>query len=183
MAAAVMDPSARATTAGVAFLPLAVMITLGTRVGGHLLSRTAPRVVAAGGLAVSAGAALLLSTASASAGFAANVLPGMLLLGIGVGVVFVAVSVTAMTGIPAQHAGTASGFLMTGHEIGAALGVAVLSAVAAASGDLTSAPGAASGYSAGFVATAVLVAALAVAAFVTLPAVRGSSPAGGLHLH
>ena len=37
---------------------------------------------------------------------------------------------TAMAGIPASHAGVASGFLMTGHEIGAALGVAILSAVA-----------------------------------------------------
>ena len=53
-----------------------------------------------------------------------------LLIGLGVGLVFVAVSITALAGIPAQHAGMASGFLMTGHEIGAALGVAVLAAVA-----------------------------------------------------
>ncbi len=51
--------------------------------------------------------------------------------------VFVAVTVTAMAGIPAQHAGMASGFLMTGHEVGAALGVAVLSAVATTAGSLT----------------------------------------------
>src|SRR4051794_2966591 len=36
------------------------------------------------------------------------------------------ISVTSMAGIPASHAGLASGFLMTGHEVGAALGVAVL---------------------------------------------------------
>ncbi len=48
--------------------------------------------------------------------------------------VFVPVSVTSMAGIPASHAGVASGFLMTGHEIGAALGVAVLSAVASSAG-------------------------------------------------
>jgi hypothetical protein len=39
------------------------------------------------------------------------------------------ISVTSMAGIPASHAGLASGFLMTGHEVGAALGVAVLVAV------------------------------------------------------
>jgi hypothetical protein len=76
--------------------------------------------------------AFWLSTAPVDARFAADVLPGLLLIGLGVGLVFVAVSITAMAGIPAQHAGMASGFLMTGHEIGAALGVAVLAAVATA---------------------------------------------------
>ena len=75
-----------------------------------------------------------------NAHFATDLLPGLLVLGLGVGMVFVAVSVTAMAGIPAQHAGVASGFLMTGHEIGAALGVAVLSAVATTAGSLTTPP-------------------------------------------
>ena len=61
-----------------------------------------------------------------------GLLPGLLVLGVGIGLLFVAVSITAMAGIPGQHAGMASGFLMTGHEIGAALGVAVLAAVATA---------------------------------------------------
>ncbi len=69
---------------------------------------------------------------SSNAHFATDVLPGLTILGLGVGMVFVPVSVTSMAGIPASHAGVASGFLMTGHEIGAALGVAVLSAVASA---------------------------------------------------
>jgi hypothetical protein len=60
-----------------------------------------------------------------------------------------AVSVTAMTGIPFQQAGMASGFLMTGHEIGAALGVAVLAAVATDAGDLTTPAGAAPGFTGG----------------------------------
>ena len=70
--------------------------------------------------------------------------------------VFVAVSVTSMAGIPAQHAGMASGFLMTGHEVGAALGVAVLSAVATAAGSLTDAAGVVDGFTAAFLAAAVL---------------------------
>ena len=55
--------------------------------------------------------------------------------------VFVSVSVTSMAGIPASHAGVASGFLMTGHEIGAALGVAILSAVASSAGPSPPRPG------------------------------------------
>ena len=65
---------------------------------------------------------MLLSTADGDAHFATDLLPGLVALGLGVGMVFVPVSVTSMAGIPASHAGVASGFLMTGHEIGAALG-------------------------------------------------------------
>ena len=79
-------------------------------------------------------ASLWLSTAGSDAHFATDILPGLSVLGLGVGMVFVPVSVTSMAGIPASHAGVASGFLMTGHEIGAALGVAVLSAVASSAG-------------------------------------------------
>ena len=70
--------------------------------------------------------------------------------------VFVPVSVTSMAGIPASHAGVASGFLMTGHEVGAALGVAILSAVASTAGTLTTAAGAADAFSGGFIGAAVI---------------------------
>jgi hypothetical protein len=77
-----------------------------------------------------------------------------------------------MAGIPAQHAGMASGFLMTGHEIGTALGVAVLSAVAATAGSLTEADGVAAGFSRGFVVAAAIAALVAVVAFVPMPSTR-----------
>lgn len=168
--------------AGLAFLPLAVAITLGTRLGSHLLGHAAPRLVAAGGFLLAAGGAFWLSTERVDARFAADLLPGLLLLGVGVGLVFVAVSITAMAGIPAHHAGMASGFLMTGHEIGAALGVAVLAAVAAAGGDLTTPDGAATGFSWGFLAAAGIAAGLAVAAFLAMPATRAPGQAR-MHMH
>ena len=111
-----------------------------------------------------------------------GLLPGLLVLGVGVGVVFVAVSITAMAGIPAQHAGMASGFLMTGPEIGAALGVAVLAAVATAAGDLTTPTGAAAGFSGGFLAAAGIAVGLAVVAFLAMPAQRATGQAR-LHMH
>jgi hypothetical protein len=119
-----------ALRAGVAFLPLALAIAAGTHLATRLLARVSPRTVAVAGLTLTGTGAVVLSAASGAARFAVDLLPGLLVLGAGVGMVFVAVAVTAMAGIPAQHAGMASGFLMTGHEIGAALGVAVLSAVA-----------------------------------------------------
>jgi EmrB/QacA subfamily drug resistance transporter len=165
---------------GVAFLPFALAITAGTVLARHLLGHLAPRVIAAIGLVIVLAAALVLSTATGSAHFATDILPGLAALGLGVGMVFVAVSVTAMAGIPASHAGVASGFLMTGHEIGAALGVAVLSAVASTAGTLTTAVGAAEAYSRGFLGAAAMAAVVAVFAFLRMPA---AAAAGGGHLH
>jgi sugar phosphate permease len=88
-----------------------------------------------------------------------------------------------MASIPASHAGVASGFLMTGHEIGAALGVAVLSAVASTAGSLTTSTGAADAFSRGFVGAAVIGVVVAVYAFLRMPRTRGTAGGGHLHLH
>ena len=171
-----------ALRAGVAFLPLALAITAGTHLASKLLGRTSPRNIAASGLAMVTAGAGLLSLVPSQAHFAADLLPGMLVLGLGVGLVFVAVSVTAMAGIPAQHAGMASGFLMTGHEVGAALGVAVLSAVATAAGSLTDAAGVVDGFSAAFVAAGVIAALVGVMAYVRMPSTRITG-AAAMHMH
>jgi hypothetical protein len=97
--------------------------------------------------------------------------------------VFVPVSVTSMAGIPASHAGVASGFLMTGHEIGAALGVAVLSAVASTAGTLATAGGAADAFSRGFVGAAAMGALFAVFALLRMPKTKGAAAGGHLHMH
>jgi EmrB/QacA subfamily drug resistance transporter len=168
---------------GVAFLPFALAITVGTVVARHLLDHLSPRAIAATGLVVVVAAAALLSTASSGAHFASDLLPGLIALGLGVGMVFVPVSVTSMMGIPPSHAGVASGFLMTGHEVGAALGVAVLSAVASTAGSLTSPTGAADAFSRGFVGAAAIAAVFAVFALVRMPATRAAGGAGGMHMH
>lgn len=167
---------------GVAFLPFALALTAGTVLARHLLALLTPRLVATSGLVVVVAAAALLSTAPADAQYAADLLPGLVGLGLGVGMVFVPVSVTSMMGIPPSHAGVASGFLMTGHEIGAALGVAVLSAVASTAGSLATPDGAADAFSRGFVAAAVIAGLVAVFAMVRMPATRAAAGAG-MHLH
>jgi len=149
---------------GLAFLPFALAITVGTVVARHLLEHVSPRGIATAGLLVAAGSAALVSTATGSAHYAMNLLPGLLGMGLGIGMVFVPVSVTSMAGIPASHSGVASGFLMTGHEIGAALGVAVLSAVASSAGALTTTDGAADAFSRGFTGAAVIAVAVSVVA-------------------
>jgi EmrB/QacA subfamily drug resistance transporter len=168
---------------GVAFLPFALAITLGTVVARHLLGHVSPRAIAGAGLVIVGSAAALLSTATSSSHFASGLLPGLVALGLGVGMVFVPVSVTSMTGIPASHAGVASGFLMTGHEVGAALGVAVLSAIASTAGSLASPTGAADAFSRGFIGAAAIAALFAVVAVVRMPATRTTGGAGGMHMH
>jgi EmrB/QacA subfamily drug resistance transporter len=167
---------------GLAFLPFALAITAGTVVARHLLAHMSPRVIAGAGLVLVAAAAFLLSTSSAGAQYSSDLLPGLLGMGLGVGVVFVPVSVISMTGIPDSHAGVASGFLMTGHEIGAALGVAVLSAVASTAGSLASHDGAVDGFSRGLLGAAVIAGVVAVFALVRMPATRAAAGAG-MHLH
>jgi hypothetical protein len=96
--------------------------------------------------------------------------------------VFVTVSVTAMTGIPDSHAGVASGFLMTGHEVGAALGVAVLSAVATTAGSLTTADGAADAFSRGLLGSAFLALLVGSVAFFSMTATKIEARVG-VHMH
>ena len=167
---------------GLGFLPFAFAITAGTVVAKHLLGHVSPRMIAALGLLISVAASLWLSTANSNAHFATDILPGLSLLGLGVGMVFVPVSVTSMAGIPASHAGVASGFLMTGHEIGAALGVAILSAVASSAGSLATAAGAADAFSAGFIGAAAMGALFAVFALLRMPATRVAG-GGNMHMH
>lgn len=171
-----------ALEAGLGFLPLAIALVVGTHVASHISAHVPARVVAAVGLGVAGAGAALISQASSTASYAVNLMPGLIIVGLGAGMVFVSVSASAMAGIPAEHSGMASGFLMTGHEVGAALGVAVISAVATSAGVLTTADGAADAFSRGFIGAAVIAAAFAVFALLRMPATRGSA-GGHMHMH
>jgi Na+/melibiose symporter-like transporter len=154
--------------AGLAFLPLVVAIGLAAHAAPHLLSHAGSRLVAAAGLMIVTGGALALAFAPDRAAYLGDVLPGLLAVGFGVGLTFPAASVTAMDGVGHADAGLVSGVMSTAHELGAAIGTAVLAAVAA--GGATPADG----YGTAFLVAAGAAAALAVAALATVPAVRPS---------
>ncbi len=159
---------------GLAFLPLVLVIGLAAHAGPHLLERVGARAVVIAGLALVAAGELVLSRAGAGAGYFANLLPGFVPLGLGIGLVFVSVSVTAMSEIDGERAGLASGLMTTAHEIGGAFGVAIFSAVALGGGTTLM-----HGYAHGALAGAIVAGALAVVAAVAVPAVR---PAPGEHV-
>lgn len=159
--------------AGLQFLPLAGAITASAAVASKLLPRTGPRLLIAVGLVIAAVAALMLATAGGDASYAADVLPGFVVMGLGVGPMFVAISVGAMSEVPHEESGLASGLMMTGHEVGAALGVAVLTTVA---GDLTTRAGLIDGHGAAFVTVAAILLGLLVPT--ALVPRRAAVPAG-----
>jgi fucose permease len=162
--------NASALETGLAFLPLVVVIGLAAHIGPRLLTRVGARVVVIGGLALIAGGDLLLSRAPADAAYATDLLPGFLLLGFGVGLTFVALSVTAMSEIQAERAGFASGLMTTVHELGAAFGVAIFSAVALGSAAAGSAF--VRGYGNGALAGALIAIGLVLIAAVAVPTFR-----------
>jgi MFS family permease len=165
---------ASALRTGLAFLPVALVIGAGAHLAVRLLPRTGSRLLIVTGLAVMGAGALLLTGVSARSGYLTGFLPGLLVTGAGTGLVFPATAVTAMSEIAAERAGLASGLMTAAHEIGAALGIAVFSAVAVAAGG-----GIAAGYRHGFFLAAAVAGGLAVVAALLVPAVR---PAPGTHV-
>jgi len=165
---------ASALETGLAFLPLALVILAAAHVASRVLPAAGSRAVAGGGLALMGAGSALLALAPDQAAYARDLLPGFLALGAGAGLAFVAISVTALADVAHEMAGLASGVTTTAHEIGAALGVGVLTAVALGAG------GIALGHQRGSVAAAVIAAAFAALAVTALPEVRpaaGSRPA------
>jgi EmrB/QacA subfamily drug resistance transporter len=176
----VLDASALET--GFAFLPLAIVIVAAAHAAGHLLQRLGSRFVVAVGLLLMAGGALLLAAAPAHAGYATDLLPAFLVIGFGVGLVFVSASVTAMSEIAHRDAGLASGLMTTAHEVGAAFGVAVLGAVATGRSAGLSTAGLADGYQDGFLVAAGVALVLALVALVSVPSSR-PAPGAAISMH
>jgi EmrB/QacA subfamily drug resistance transporter len=154
---------------GLAFLPLVVVIAAGANAANRLIARIGPHGLAALGLVLVAGGASLLVVAPDVATYGTDVLPGFLVLGFGVGLVFPAGSIAAMSDVPDEAAGLASGLITTGHELGAAFGVAAISAVATAASTFVA------GYADGFVAVAAVAAVVASVAIVVRPSARSGA--------
>jgi MFS family permease len=165
----VMGLDALAT--GWAFLPTPIVIGIVSLVvAPRLTARFGPRTVLLGGLVALAAGLAVLSRAPADPSYAVDMLPALIVMGLGVGVTIPAVIMLAMAGAEPCDTGMVSGLNNTAQQAGAALGLAVLAAVAAAvtaGQDSPAGPVAAlrAGYSVAFlVAAGFVVAALLVTA-------------------
>ncbi|MGA4539547.1 MFS transporter [Uniformispora flossi] len=118
--------------AGAAWLPLCVGVAVSAGIASQLLPRIGTRPVIAAGAVVAAAGMYLLSRIPVDGSYAADLLPGMLIVSLGLGGVFVGITTAANAGVPADKAGLAAALLNTSQQLGGALGLAVLSAVATA---------------------------------------------------
>jgi EmrB/QacA subfamily drug resistance transporter len=115
---------------GLAYLPLTFAIGIAAGISSQLLSRVGTRpVIVAGALIASVGL-YWLSRIPADGSYLRDLLPGMLVLSLGFGPVFVGVTTAANAGVPADKAGLAAALLNASQQLGGALGLAIFSAVA-----------------------------------------------------
>jgi EmrB/QacA subfamily drug resistance transporter len=161
---------------GLAFLPLAVATGFGAHAGSQIVSRAGVRVPLAAAFAVAAAGLLLLSGVDAHGSYLADVLPGMLVTGVGLGVVLVCVAVAVLTGAREEETGMLSGLNTTGHEIGGSLGVAVLLTIATGAVGGAAPASLASGLGDAFLAAAALAVAASLVALLVLPSAKTFLP-------
>jgi EmrB/QacA subfamily drug resistance transporter len=115
---------------GLTSLVFPVMAAVGSVLGQSLVLRVGFRPVAAAGMALMGAGALLLTQVSAGGSYFGDIFFGLLVFGPGVGLAFVTASIAALAGVPERESGLASGLSNTSFQIGAALGVAIVTTVA-----------------------------------------------------
>ena len=116
--------------AGVAYLPLTFAVGVSAGIGAKLLTKIGSRPVIVAGALISAAGMFLLGHVPVHGAYAPDILPGLLLIALGTGPVFVGVTSAANAGVPADKAGAAAAVLNSFQQTGGALGLAIMSAVA-----------------------------------------------------
>src|SRR5688572_9653774 len=160
---------------GLAFIPLALAAGVGAHASGHIVGKHGVRGPLAGAFFVAAAGMTLLGHVGENGSYVRDVLPGMLVAGLGLGVAVVSVSIAILTGAREEEAGMISGLNSTGHEIGGTLGIAIFSTIAAGSGAVAG-PQAASGIAHAFVAAGLLATVASLVALAMLPRARNFVP-------
>jgi EmrB/QacA subfamily drug resistance transporter len=162
---------------GLAFLPATIVMgALSLRYSERLIMRFGARTTLLAGLVLIGAALALFTQAPVHGSYMRNVLPVMILLGVGIGVSFPALMTLAMSGATQDDAGLASGLVNTAAQVGGALGLAVLATLSSTRSDNLIKDGEArasaltSGYHVAFlIGAALVVAGIVVAVTVLRP--------------
>lgn len=117
--------------AGFAFLPFTFGIVIGAGAAQALISRVGIRAVTAAGLTIATIGLALFTQVSVTGTYWSEIFPGVAVMSIGMGLTFVPLTLLATTNVSNADAGLASGIFNTSQQIGGALGLAVLSTLAA----------------------------------------------------
>jgi EmrB/QacA subfamily drug resistance transporter len=119
-----------AMTTGVGYLAIAITVIITSTISQALVTKIGVRPVLAIGLATLAVGLVYFTGVSVGGSYVVDLLPGFLLIGMGLGFSFVPVSIAALSGVTGAEAGLASGLINTSQQVGGALGLAVLTTVA-----------------------------------------------------
>jgi len=117
--------------AGLAFVPITFGIVIGAGLAQPAIRALGVRLVPVAGIALAALGLILLSRIPVHGAYLADLFPGLMVMSIGMGLTFVPVTLIATTNIDVADSGLASGLFNTSQQVGGALGLAILSSVAA----------------------------------------------------
>jgi EmrB/QacA subfamily drug resistance transporter len=158
------------TEAGAAYLPTTIAVAVSAGICSQLFVRIGTRPIIVGGALTASAAVYWLSKIPVDGSYLSDLLPPLVIMAAGLGAVFVGVTTAANAGVPPDKAGLAAALVNTSQQLGAALGIAIFSAIATSrTGDLL-AKGAAgpealtSGFQRALVAASVFLLAAAVIA-------------------
>src|SRR6266536_1075552 len=158
---------------GVAYLAVAGTAIVWSAVAAQLVTRVGVKPVLVAGMTTLTAGLLYFTQVSVGGSYLGDLLPGFLLIAVGIGFAFVPISIAALAGVEAHEAGLASGLINTSQQIGGALGIAALSTIATSRTDSAVAGGASqasalvTGFHGAFLA-GVIIAALGIVASLTL---------------
>ena len=158
---------------GVAYLAVAGTAIVWSAVAGQLVTRIGVKPVLVVGMAMLTAGLIYFTQVSVDGSYVGDLLPGFLIIGVGIGFSFVPIAIAALAGVRPAEAGLASGLINTSQQIGGALGIAVLSSIATSRAEDAVAGGAilpealVDGFSSAFVVGAIF-AGLGLVAALTL---------------
>src|ERR671937_1271182 len=115
---------------GLAYLAVAGTAIVWSAVAAQLVTRAGVKPVLVAGMVALTAGVLYFTQVSVGGSYLGDLLPGFLLIGFGIGFAFVPISIAALAGVQPAEAGLASGLFNTSQQIGGALGIAALSALA-----------------------------------------------------
>ena len=116
--------------AGAAYLPITAGFAIAGGIASQLITRIGTRPLVVAGCLIAGAGIYMVSRVPLDGSYVGDLLPGFLVMSLGAGPVFVSVTAAANAGVSADKAGLAAGLLNSSQQIGSALGLAILSAVA-----------------------------------------------------
>lgn len=116
--------------AGLAFLPTTLVVGITAVLAPRVIARIGHKTALILGPLIIAGGLFNLAHVPLAGSYIFDILPGILMTSVGMGLTFVSISVAATSGVPGHESGLASGLLTTAQQIGGSLGLAVLASIA-----------------------------------------------------